>query len=247
LTPSTKQKPSKHLKTSHDESSSSTSVTSSSSTSIDVVVPQNNSNSKIKSNSNSNSNSSSNNKRRKSVSFNEVVMVRPLHHFSVAFHEVVTVRPVLHLSEYTDQEITDCWYVLADKQRIKADVFKTLQQYAKDKKENNETTSLCTRGLEKLSDGGRTRERRHISIREILEEQESQRQEQQETGSTSTSTSPMIYDTTRFRKIYKPHSRAARHVAQAMGKIDELAVTVAEEAVTSTNTSSSMRKRKPKN
>jgi len=223
--PSSKQKPSKHLKTSHEESSSS-----SSSTPIDTVVaPQNN---------------SDNEKRRKSVSFNEVVMVRPLDYMSVSFHEVVMVRPVLHLSEYTDQEIADCWYVLADKQRVKADVMKTLQQYAKDKKANL-TSSVNTRGLEKLSDGGRTRERRRISIREILEEQEGQRQEQSVSSQNQEEPSPIIYDMNRFRKIYKPYSRAARHVAHAVGKIDELAATC--EDATNANPHTCTRKCKPKN
>jgi len=145
---------------------------------------------------------------------------------SVAFDEVVMVRPVLHLSDYSDQEVANTWLQLSDKQRTKIDVLNTLklakEQASNDNKDNKDSNSVCTRGLEKLSDGGRTRERRRISIREVLEEQESQRSVFNAKAS-SKSKEPFVYDTTKFRKAYKPHSRAARHVAHAVGKIDEMA------------------------
>ena len=144
-------------------------------------------------------------------------MVRPHEYpekMSVAFHEVVMVRPVLHLSDYSDKEIADSWYVLADKQRIKIDILNTLKQ-AKE-----QASTVNTRGLEKLTDGGRTRERRRLSIREILEEQESQKEAHKKRGCSG---EPFVYDESKFRKTYKPHSRAARHVAHAVAKMDELA------------------------
>jgi len=121
------------------------------------------------------------------------------------------VRPVLHLADYTDHELYASWFVLEDKQRIKGDILNTLK-LVKDGKFQG-----CTRGLEKLSDGGRTRERRQVSIREVLEEQDNQRKLQKSSGGS------IVYDMAKFRKAYKPHSRAARHVAHAVGKIDEMA------------------------
>ena len=151
---------------------------------------------------------------KKTVRFNEIVMVRP-HPFqekSVAFDEVVMVRPVLHVSEYTEEERNNTWCAIEDKQRIKLEILTTL----KAAKENS--FEGCTRGLEKLQDGGKTRERRRASIRDILDEQDAQREQARENGNEF-----VIYDVSKFRKIYKSHSRAARHVAHAVGKIDEMA------------------------
>ena len=134
------------------------------------------------------------------------------------------VRPVLHLADYTDQEMYASWFVLGDKQQIKADIISTLKQ-VKEGKFNG-----CTRGLEKLSDGGRARERRRVSIREVLEEQEQQRKLHNKSGGGGSNkdkdqnNSGIVYDMGKFRKAYKPHSRAARHVAHAVGKIDEMSV-----------------------
>lgn len=170
-------------------------------------------------------------KQPKSVSFNEVVVVRP-HSYeevekSVSFHEVVMVRPVLHLSDYTDQEIIDAWYVLEDKQRIKAEILSTLK-FAKECKHHSSFSSLdssssaedengCTRGLEKLSDGGRTKQRRRISIREILQEQAAQQ-------AAHEGDKPFSINHSKFRKIYKQYSRAARQHAHAVGLMDQMAV-----------------------
>lgn len=204
----------------------------------------------------------------KSVSFNEVVMIRP-HFFrqppqqpikkkSVSFCEVVIVRPVLHLTDFTDQEIIDSWYILADKQRIKSEILSTLRRYKEEQKlmnnssnndsfssllssssdsssssSSNTTIEYCTRGLEKLSDGGRARERRRISIREIIQEQESQRALYAETKECCDGCErrTFVYDTTKFRKTYKPYSRAARHVAHAVAKMDELEAASENESV----------------
>jgi len=170
-------------------------------------------------------------KQPKSVRFNEVVVVRP-HSYaveaerSVSFHEVVMVRPVLHLADYTDEEILASWYVLEDKQRIKAEILSTLK-VAKECRHNSSFSSLdsssssedddcCTRGLEKLADGGRIRERRRVSIREVLEEQKAQR-------ASHEGDKPFSYDHSKFRKIYKPYSREARHHAHAVGLSDQMA------------------------
>lgn len=158
-------------------------------------------------------------RRRKSVSFNEVVMVQPLHHAetkkSVSFREVVMVRPVLHLADYTDQEIADCFINHSDKQRTKIEILNTLRMV----KEGN--AEVCNRGLEKLSDGGRTRERRRNSIREVLEEVEAQKAAFHK--SKNNKDEKIVFNVSKLRKAYKPHSRAARHVAHAVGKIDEMA------------------------
>lgn len=168
-------------------------------------------------------------KESKSVSFNEVVVVRTQCYQeaekSVSFHEVVVVRPVLHLSDYTDREIANSWFVLEDKQRMKSEILNTLK-LAKECKNDESFSSLdssssledelcCTRGLERLS--GRTRERRKIPIREILREQEAQR-------ASHESDQPFVYDHSRFRKIYKRYSRAARHHSHAVGLMDQMAV-----------------------
>merc|ERR1711935_165840 len=75
----------------------------------------------------------------------------------------------------------------------------------------------CIRGLERLRDNGRTRERRKLSIRDVLDEQEIQRAHARATHS-------YVYDDKMLRKVYRLHSRAARFVAHAMGKIDAMAV-----------------------
>jgi len=158
-------------------------------------------------------------KQRKSVAFNNIVTTRPHHpqrptnQMSVSFHEVVMVRPILHLADYTDDEISDCWFGKADKLKTKQDLLKTLKLL----KAGNNTSIVASRGLEKFCDGGKARESRRTSIREVLNEQESQRQR-----ANTTSGSSIVYDLSKFRKAYKPHSRAARHVAYAVGKIDEM-------------------------
>lgn len=171
-------------------------------------------------------------RRRKSVSFNEVVIVQPLHHAdakkSVSFNEVVMVRPVLHLAYYTDQEMVDCFIDQSDKQRTKIDILNTLRMV----KEGN--FEGCTRGLEKLSDGGRTRERRRISIREVLEEQEAQKTAFSK--SKNNKDEKIVYNVSKLRKAYKPHARAARHVAHAVAKIDEMAAVCQRVAIPQAST-----------
>ena len=198
------QKPSKHQKTNHNCSSSSC-YHESSSSSLDFSYR-------------SRSSMDCSSRSRKSVTFSEVVNVRPLHEEeppkkkkSVSFNEVVMVRSVLHLDDYSDQEMLATWFVMEDKQLIKADILNTLR-LVKDGKFHG-----CTRGLEKLSDGGRTRERRLVSIRDVLEEQKQQRKLHKSKNGE------IVYDHSKLRKAYKPHSRAARHVAHAVGKIDEMA------------------------
>ncbi len=214
---SPKQKPAKQVKTCHAK--------------LDVDVDNNNNSNKENIPQAQAQTQTKKKKQPKSVSFNEVVVVRP-HSYdveaekSVSFHEVVMVRPVLHLSDYTDEEIGASWYILEDKQRIKAEILITLK-LAKDCRQNSSFSSLdsscssedddaCTRGLEKLADGGRLRERRRVSIREVLAEQELQR-------SSHESDKPFSYDHSKFRKIYKPYSRAARHHAHAVGLSDQMA------------------------
>ena len=127
------------------------------------------------------------------------------------------VRPVLHITEYTDQEVRALWMVEEDRKRIKADILNTFVMV---KRVREGKFRGCTRGLEHLSDGGRHRERRNISIREVLEEQERQRKIHKDNNKTNNNDG-IVYDTARFQKVYKPHSRAARYQAHAIGKIDE--------------------------
>ena len=166
---------------------------------------------------------------QKALNSTEVCNIPPLHEQhktpqaptkkkkSVSFHEIVMVRPVLHITEYTDQEVRALWMVEEDRKRIKADILNTFVMV---KRVREGKFRGCTRGLEHLSDGGRHRERRNISIREVLEEQERQRKIHKDNNKTNNNDG-IVYDTARFQKVYKPHSRAARYQAHAIGKIDE--------------------------
>jgi len=131
---------------------------------------------------------------------------------SVTFFERVIVRPVLHVDNYSDQEWENCWYAPADKQQRKSEIREALRLIREGNFEG------CKRGLEKMSDRGRTKERRRISVREVLDEQEAQRAE-----AKARNCEHIVYDAARFRTAYRPHSRAARHVAHALGRIDEMA------------------------
>lgn len=144
---------------------------------------------------------------------------------SVSFNEAVMVRPVLHRVDYTDQERRNCWLVPADKQRTKIDIINIIRLF----REGN--FDECTRGLERLLDGGRTRDRRRISMREVLEEQESQR-----ANTVNQCEASMVYDFAKLRKVYRPYSRSARHVAHAMGNIDEMTAEGERESVPHTCT-----------
>ena len=166
-------------------------------------------------------------KPTKSVTFNEVAVVRSPFEFKylVAFHEFVIIRPSLHLVDYTNQEIIDCWYDLEDKQRIVDDIRSAIKQSKTSSSSecvgsssSKKLIDCCTRGLEKHLDGGRARERRRVSIREILEEQESQRSLHNE----GTKDKPFVCDTTKLRQVYKLHSQPAHHASYVVAKIDEL-------------------------
>lgn len=133
---------------------------------------------------------------------------------SVHFFERVIVRPVLHVDDYTDEEWKQCWYLPTDKVRRKDEIRAALRCLQEGK------FGGCARGLEKMADNGITKERRAVAIREILDEQEAQR-----ARATANNQDTVVYDALKFRLAYRPHSRAARHVAQAMGKIDEMAAT----------------------
>lgn len=72
------------------------------------------------------------------------------------------------------------------------------------------------RGLERLQDGGKSRDRRRASIREVLKEQEAQRAANKKVNKGE----PCLLDPARFRKIYRPFSKEARSVAQTFGQED---------------------------
>lgn len=136
------------------------------------------------------------------------------------------VRPVLHLDDYTDQEYSDCWYECDDKKRRKDEIRDTIR-LVRDGNFNE-----CTRGLEKLLDGTKYRKRRRMSIQDVLDEQETQRKE-----AKATKCEDIVYDAMKFRMAYRPHSRAARHIAHAMGKIDEMAIACQRTSVPDTRES----------
>ena len=131
---------------------------------------------------------------------------------SVTFFERVIVRPVLHVDDYTDEEWYKTWYLPTEKQRRKDEIRRTLEAIRDGKFKG------CVRGLEKMCDRGKTKERRRIAVQEILEEQESQR-----VRAKAKQCQQIIWDAEQFKSAYRPHSRAARHVANAMGRIDEMA------------------------
>lgn len=131
---------------------------------------------------------------------------------SVHFYERVIVRPVLHVDDYTDEEWKNCWYLPIDKARRKDEIRVALRGLL----EGN--FKGCARGLEKMADKGWTKERRNIAIRDVLDEQEAQKAK-----AKANNQEKVIYDSLKFRMVYRPHSRAARQVAHSLGKIDEMA------------------------
>ncbi len=142
---------------------------------------------------------------------------------NVSFDEVVMVRPVLPLEQYTDQEIISSWYLPIEKQRMKAEIASIIKVV----KKKNETSGkkFNVRGLEWLAAKDKSRERRRkASVIEILNEQRVQRNNfaNQMDFHLNESEHSMIYDFAQFRKVYRRHSRAAMQIAQTMGKIDEI-------------------------
>ena len=144
---------------------------------------------------------------------------------NVSFDEVVMVRPVLPLEQYTDQEIISSWYLPIEKQRMKQEIASIIRVVKKKNEKSGKKFNV--RGLEWLAAKDKTRERRRkASIIEILNEQRVQRN----TFATQTDfdlddsdrSTMMIYDFASFRKVYRRHSRAAMQMAYTMGKIDEV-------------------------
>jgi hypothetical protein len=131
----------------------------------------------------------------------------------ICFDEIVIVRPVLHINDYTNEECLKCWYPYKNKNQRKAELRDTLQLVRDGK------FVECTRGLERLSNGGRSRDRRKNSIQDILEEQEAQR-----LRAKSNRCEHFVYDDVKLRMAYRPHSRAALQIAHAMAKVDEMVV-----------------------
>jgi hypothetical protein len=135
---------------------------------------------------------------------------------SVSFHDVDKVYGIIHCSEYTDQEIADCWFGRADKQRAGAEIRSSIKLFKEDR-ENFE--KCCTlRGLERYSTSGHILERRRKkSVADVLKEQESQRER-----ARAHNCELRIYNETKIRKAYRKHSRAAHQTAHAIGIIDEM-------------------------
>lgn len=139
---------------------------------------------------------------------------------SVSFDEVVMVRPVIPLAEFTDQEIINSWYLPVEKQRMRAEIMNILKVIKE--KNKNSKKQFNVRGLEWLAQKDKVRERaRKASINEILQEQANQR------ANASESEDAIMYDSLRFRKVYRRHSKSAMHTAVAMGKIDAMEVETA--------------------
>ena len=144
---------------------------------------------------------------------------------NVSFDEVVMVRPVLPLEQYTDQEIISSWYLPIEKQRMKQEIASIIKVVKKKNEKSGKKFNV--RGLEWLAAKDKTRERRRkASIIEVLNEQRVQRnnfanQTDFDLDDSDRSTM-MIYDFASFRKVYRRHSRAAMQMAYTMGKIDEV-------------------------
>jgi len=131
----------------------------------------------------------------------------------ICFDEIVLVRPILHIDDYTDEEWLKCWYPYKDKNQRKAELRDTLQLVRDGK------FVECSRGLERLSNADRSRDRRKKSIQNILEEQEAQRVEAKRNRRKD-----FVSDDVKLRMVYMPHSRAALQIAHAMAKVDEMVV-----------------------
>jgi hypothetical protein len=143
---------------------------------------------------------------------------------NVSFDEVVMVRPVLPLEQYTDQEIISSWYLPIEKQRMKQEIAAIIKVVKKKNEKSGKKFNV--RGLEWLATKDKSRERRRkASIIEILNEQRVQRNNcahQMDFDLDNSDRSTMMtYDFESFRKVYRRHSRAALQMAYTMGKIDE--------------------------
>ena len=150
---------------------------------------------------------------------------RPQMRKSVSFDEVVMVRPVLALENYTDQEIISCWYLPIEKQRTKIEIMNIIKVVRK----KNETSEkqFNIRGLEHFAAKDKTYEKkRKASIRDVLKEQKAQREayikQQQKQRDDDQQQGSIVYDMKQLRKVYRRYSRSSSQLARAMGQIDEI-------------------------
>jgi len=136
---------------------------------------------------------------------------------TVSFDEVVMVRPALPRSRYSIEEINRCWYKKQDKKRFTEEIKETVK-HAKDKKKLGNDISL--RGLEKYAPMAKAyEERRKQTVRAVLWEQAHQRK-----STNGAQNAVFAMDNTKLRKVYRKGTKPAQTLAHAMGKVDQLEV-----------------------
>eukprot|EP00548_Thalassiothrix_antarctica_P003833 CAMPEP_0194132078 /NCGR_PEP_ID=MMETSP0152-20130528/2630_1 /TAXON_ID=1049557 /ORGANISM="Thalassiothrix antarctica, Strain L6-D1" /LENGTH=242 /DNA_ID=CAMNT_0038827003 /DNA_START=104 /DNA_END=832 /DNA_ORIENTATION=+ len=128
----------------------------------------------------------------------------------VSFRDFVTVRATLHTNNMSDKEISSCWYNYREMCIIKRSVIYQLKRMIDGKPLAKEF--FTPRGLECRTKEGREKRRTSEvnSINAVLDEQELQQMK------------GLTFNPQSIREVYLEHSVRCLHVAQKLGRCDEI-------------------------
>lgn len=132
---------------------------------------------------------------------------------SVQFYKIIDIRSTTHINDMTDEEIARAWYSHGEMKSIKRTMtsevnFMTLGEPIMG-------TDHTTRGLEFRTREGRERRKtnRFVSMNAVLDEQDIQFMR-------------CYNDPDDLRKVYLGHSRRCLSESQALGKADQIEVSL---------------------
>ena len=132
---------------------------------------------------------------------------------SVQFYKIIDIRSTIHINDMTDEEIARAWYSHGEMKSIKRTM--TSEVNSMTLGEPIMGADHTTRGLEFRTREGRERKKtnRFVSINAVLDEQDIQFMR-------------CYNDPNGLRKVYSGHSRRCLSESQALGKADQIEVSL---------------------
>ena len=129
----------------------------------------------------------------------------------ISFAPRVSVRETLHLNNYSDSEMSTCWYTDREKRLINLEIRGTIMIMNIKFKKPVKSDYICTRGLEQYAPDAKFEIFQKEGLNAVLDEQQSQVNEN-------------ICNPQRIADVYSTKTRKAKEIAKAVGYNDQACV-----------------------
>ena len=137
---------------------------------------------------------------------------------SISFNERVIVRKAIHINDYTQKEVDRCWYNNEEYNTIRKNIRSTIMLMDAANHKVTDSETICRRGLESFTADGMAgrKSRRTKAQNAVFDEQDRQFMNSEE------------FDDETIAILYMKRSRASKEIAAIIGLIDERIVSLDE-------------------